>query len=296
MNQPQNTNNYKNLRVVEGKQAIAQCVQQSEEIKNILSNDTLLDVPEDAWQSAMQTFEASMVSFEYNVEQLGKPDVIKLLKAKLSKLARKRAWKKRHLARMRMKKHEQYKNRKRLLKAVDAWRITMSQQGQVYKKLQEQEKKREREEKKKREENKTKIKEMSRLLERLTLLRDLRRQQLENKGHFFPEEGNDFFNKVKAWHVATEEKDGTEQEETTTNTSLYIHPDDHWNVLGLDNMSYTYWSQGFQNTEALRRVRKLWDHYISEEETAREAKIPPYWVEPSPPANWVWASCLVQDS
>ncbi|KAI9025163.1 hypothetical protein CLU79DRAFT_717862 [Phycomyces nitens] len=283
MTHHQSMRDYKNLR-------------QSEEIQALLPNDSLLDAPEDAWESAMRSFETNMASFEDTVKRLGDTDVIKPLKAKLSRLARKKAWKKRHLVSLRIKKHDQRKNRKRLLKGVDAWRIAMSQQGQAYKKLQDQEKKREKEEKKKREESKTKIKEMSRLLERLTLLRDLRRQRLENQGHFFPEEGNDFFNKVKAWHVATEEKDSTEQEEPSKETPLQIHPDDHWNDLELDTMAYSYWAQGLQNTETLRRIRKLWDHNIHEEETAREAKIPPYWVEPSPPANWVWASCLVQDS
>lgn len=159
-------------------------------------------------------------------------------------------------------------------------------------------------------------------MDRLTELRRIRRKRLEAQGeiscfcnlaspflfliifllgHFSPEEGNEFFEKVKAWH----EKPSAEQtlqeddnEQSDSDRTLYVHPEDKWQRLPLDESAYGYWCQGIQSAQNLLRIRKQWDYYIvdnNENNNTRFSllgKVPPTWVTPSPPANWVWATYL----
>ncbi|KAI9277025.1 hypothetical protein BDA99DRAFT_532109 [Phascolomyces articulosus] len=152
---------------------------------------------------------------------------------------------------------------------------------------------------------KLRIRELSRLVEKLTQLRNIRRKRLEAKGHFFSEDGNEFFEKVKSWNAEQENQKLVEEKEFPTNEekTLYIHPEDKWNNKGLfDKKAYEYWSQGYQNTDNLRRIRTHWDYYIydnvdeSNGNSSRQDKIPPTWVPPAPPSSWIWATHLVNQS
>ncbi|KAI8978021.1 hypothetical protein BDB01DRAFT_800428 [Pilobolus umbonatus] len=134
-----------------------------------------------------------------------------------------------------------------------------------------------------------KTRELSRILSRLTKLLHLRRKKLESKGHFFPDEGNAFYEKVKEWN----EQNQKPVEVEDVNKKV-IDEQDVWNNKPLDENAYLYWCEANQSTTSLLRIRKQWDYYLSQnkESESIHMKVPPIWVLPSPPANWVWATCL----
>lgn len=74
---------------------------------------------------------------------------------------------------------------------------------------------------------------------------------------------------------------------------VYIHPEDKWETRSLDHSAYKYWMQGLQNTENLLRIRKQWDYYLVDDQDPNGTKVPPTWVSPAPPSNWIWATYLV---
>ncbi|KAI7862278.1 hypothetical protein BDF14DRAFT_116448 [Spinellus fusiger] len=256
---------------------IASALIESEAIEGILSKQESEEGSEESWAATLSAMEARMSGLEATVKSLEEPNRI--------------AWKKRHIKRLQEKRDQRQKTRERLLRKLEMWRMSHSYQGTLEKNKLEKAKEKRRE----KDEKRTKIKDMSRLVSKITLLRNLRRQKLQNKGHFFPEEGNEFFNKIKAWNEAEEERDSTEQGVSLKEGQMKIHPQDQWQTQDLDLTAYRYWSHAYQSTDGLRHVRRLWDQWTTEN-AGREAKVPPFWIEPSPPANWVWASCLVQDS
>ena len=134
----------------------------------------------------------------------------------------------------------------------------------------------------------TRIRELERTLDLLLQLRDLRRKRLEAQGHFFPETGDDFYAKIQEQEERHSSKDGIYEEEEK---QLYINPDDYWHNTSLDHKAYSYWCQGEQDVDTLRRIRNQWDGYLVEDESTG-TKIPPVWVEPAPPSNWIWATSL----
>jgi hypothetical protein len=71
-----------------------------------------------------------------------------------------------------------------------------------------------------------------------------------------------------------------------------VHEDDKWLHVPLDMHSYSYWCQGNSSLDALKRVRNQWDYYLSTTSNDTGRKVPPTWVNPSPPSNWVWATVL----
>ncbi|KAL1930271.1 hypothetical protein VTP01DRAFT_1425 [Rhizomucor pusillus] len=232
-------------------------------------------------------------------DELQDPEYVERLKKKLKKLERKKRWRQRRKFNLEKKLAEQEERRQRLHKEIDQWRQEKLLQEKERHKQQELEKRLE--EQKKRDTHKSRIRELERLVDRLTELRRIRRKRLEAQGHFFPEEGNEFFEKVKAWH----EKPSAEQtlqeddnEQSDSDRTLYVHPEDKWQRLPLDESAYGYWCQGIQSAQNLLRIRKQWDYYIvdnNENNNTRFSllgKVPPTWVTPSPPANWVWATYL----
>lgn len=145
----------------------------------------------------------------------------------------------------------------------------------------------------------SRVRELERTLDLLLQLRDLRRKRLEAQGHFFPETGDDFYAKIQEQEKRQPRNDESpyQEEEEQEEKQLYIHPDDHWHNTGLDHKAYAYWCQGEQDVDTLRRIRNQWDGYLVEEEEEEEeesagTKIPPVWVEPGPPSNWIWATAL----
>lgn len=122
-------------------------------------------------------------------------------------------------------------------------------------------------------------------------------------GHFFPEEGNEFFEKVRAWNERqdAEQVVQDDNEQAESEKMLYVHPEDKWQHMPLDETAYRFWCQGIQSTQNLLRIRKLWDYHLVQDDedaaapytlSSRLEKVPPTWVTPSPPANWIWATYL----
>lgn len=137
----------------------------------------------------------------------------------------------------------------------------------------------------------SRIRELERTLDLLLQLQDLRRKRLEAQGHFFPETGDDFYAKIQEQEERQSPNDQESCHEEEEEKQLYIHPDDQWHNTGLDHKAYAYWCQGDQDVDTLRRIRNQWDGYLVEQEDAG-TKIPPTWVKPAPPSNWVWATSL----
>lgn len=133
-------------------------------------------------------------------------------------------------------------------------------------------------------------------------IRDLRRSKLEAKGHFFPETGDAFYNKIKSAvsSIPTEhdsDDDGDKQQDDHQKT-IQPHAQDQWNDQPLDMDAYNYWLQGWGSVEELRRIRQQWDEYLVDDGTPSSvgltcaSKIPPSMVSSSPPSSHLWARYL----
>lgn len=254
-------------------EAISLYEQLSQEIKDTNNAAIMTD---EQWASYIRTLGHDAARLIQTSRSMDNDHLMRVLLNKQRKLERHKAWKKRSRKRV---KHEQRlveKRNKQWIKEIE-WKVTTAK---VQKDTKDQ----------KERETRTKIKELSRLLTKLTELRNLRRKKLESQGHFFADDGNEFFNKVKEWHEQ-QEKGEPERKE------LIIDEQDHWKHMELDKTAYEYWCQANQSTSALLRIRKEWDQYIwknhERDDSDPVGKIPPTFVKPSPPANWVWATYLL---
>ncbi|KAF7724187.1 hypothetical protein EC973_001259 [Apophysomyces ossiformis] len=255
----------------------------------------------------LSDMEDRLASFERTVQSLADPDRLKRLQAKQGKLNRHKAWRKRR--RQKMQQEQEEKQRKEeeeeKRKAEKARRALAIHLRSGSHKEEDEEKAKVSKAEKEALYLRTRIRDLSRWVQRLTLLRDLRRKRLSAQGHFFPEQDNEFFEKIKAWHAQEEKEEAKRQLEgakegwSTTKeedeAEWFIHPDDHWLTRPLDKRAYRRWTAG--NLECLRKNRQAWDQYLVDqdeqaEEIGPESKVPPRWVDPSPPANWIWASYL----
>ncbi|CAO3608135.1 unnamed protein product [Mucor hiemalis] len=208
----------------------------------------------------------------------------------LLKLARHSQWAKRHKKRVKEKRKQLLKRNENWIKETQ-WKVTIAPLATTA----------EKEVKDNIEENKIKSKcsrlnELSRILTKLKQLRDLRRKKLEAKGHFFAEDGNQFFNQVQRSHESNEIEQ--EQKDISVNLikpeKLVLHSEDTWRNIPIDKKAYSYWCQSDQSLEALLLNRRLWDQYIIHDSRNNDLihKVPPTFVDPAPPANWIWASYL----
>ncbi|KAI9280610.1 hypothetical protein BC943DRAFT_340121 [Umbelopsis sp. AD052] len=131
------------------------------------------------------------------------------------------------------------------------------------------------------------------LVQKLLELRAIRRRKLKAQGHFFPEEGNEFFERIRQLNEQVPSSPSTDNEPIEQEViSVPVHKDDKWLHVPLDMNSYNYWCQGNRSLDALKRVRNQWDYYLSTNSSELGSKVPPTWVNPSPPSNWVWATVL----
>ncbi|CAH8313302.1 unnamed protein product [Eruca vesicaria subsp. sativa] len=168
--------------------------------------------------------------------------------------------------------------------------------------------------------------ELALIVEEMKELRSLRIEKLKKQGHFLPEEDDKFFESVRA-AVEQEENQAqsvtnTEAEEnvlaseedisqTTTNKIINKDKDKESNTVatascekpieappdsGIDNVSnlpvecYHYYYGSNLDMGRLIEIRREWDAYLS----PGGSRIPGHLVQPSPPANEIWASCLVK--
>lgn len=153
---------------------------------------------------------------------------------------------------------------------------------------------------------KSKVKELSRILSKLTHLRNLRRKKLEAKGHLFADDGNQFFNQVKEWHdldqIQSQQHKDMENDyelmnvEQQPSKKLTINKEDIWKHMPIDKHAYKYWCESDQSLEGLLKNRRLWDQYIhcDNDDNDMIHKVPPIFVSPAPPANWIWATYLLK--
>lgn len=122
-----------------------------------------------------------------------------------------------------------------------------------------------------------------------------------SSGHFFPEEDNEFFNRVSALNDAFKLEEQRLDRATTEATETHLQQamerererEPEGEELPRDPAA-SYWRQAELDVRTLLAVRKQWDYFLTDERDAEASRIPPNWVEPSPPANWVWASALVR--
>lgn len=223
-------------------------------------------------------------------------DLLHLIKKKQAKLVRHSAWKKRHNKRAKQRKELVSKRNEKWIRDME-WKVALAPSAVATRIAQHEEAKNTPIEKRKEDQRKSKIRELSKQLSKLTKLRDLRRKKLETKGHFFAEDGNQFFNKVKAWHEssATHEDEQDIVVAEPSKKELTIHKEDTWQHTEIDKVAYKYWCEADQSLDALLKVRRLWDQYIllGEQAENRLQKVPPTFVMPGPPANSIWASYLL---
>ncbi|KAG5395582.1 hypothetical protein IGI04_017396 [Brassica rapa subsp. trilocularis] len=169
--------------------------------------------------------------------------------------------------------------------------------------------------------------ELALIVEEMQELRSLRIEKLKKQGHFFPEEDDKFFDSVRAAveqeenqaqsviNTETEEIVIASEEDTSLATSNKIinnDTDKESNTVlgaacekkieapppdnGVDNVSnlpvecYHYYYGSNLDMGRLIEIRREWDAYLC----PGGSRIPGHWVQPSPPANEIWASCLVK--
>ncbi|CAJ0828435.1 11151_t:CDS:2 [Entrophospora sp. SA101] len=143
--------------------------------------------------------------------------------------------------------------------------------------------------------NKNKHKELKKILEKVRQLRDLRRERFKREGHFFPEEDDEFFNRIASLNdVMNEEEARLDQERD----AAAEHKRNETIDAGMKERErerdpvYEYWHQAEIDLDSLVSIRYKWDAYIVPPGTNGASCIPPTFVQPSPPANYIWASCL----
>lgn len=214
---------------------------------------------------------------------LDDPNLIQVLKSKQKKIHRHGLWKKRHKKCVSLKLRQLFKRNEKWIKNTE-WQVTMASSTITAKPVTIE----------KKDKLKSKIKELSRILSKLTQLRTLRRRKLESKGHFFADDGNQFFNKVRAWHEADASKEEYEViTEQKVHKKLWIDEADVWKDGQIDKSAYAYWCASDQSLDALLNNRRLWDQYIRDGDHDILHKVPPTFVTPAPPANGIWASYLL---
>lgn len=223
--------------------------------------------------------------------------LLEVIKNKEKKLARHSLWAKRHRKRVKERRKQIQKRNENWIRETE-WKVTMAPSvttSAVDKAVQKE---------KGTEKNKDKSKlnrlnELSRIVTKLKQLRDLRRKKLEAKGHFFAEDGNQFYEQVQKWNEANEMEQKQKVDEPCPTKlakpeKLVVHSEDKWRNIPIDKKAYSYWCQSDQSLDALLRNRRMWDQYILHDNPDNDLiyKVPPTFVDPAPPANWIWASYL----
>lgn len=112
-------------------------------------------------------------------------------------------------------------------------------------------------------------------------------------GHFFPEEGNEFYEQIRKLNQRDQEIIAKEEPAQEEVKALEPHEDDKWLHNDLDIDTYRYWCQANSSLESLKKVRRQWDYYLTDTNKSNDMKVPLTMVQPAPPSNWIWATVLV---
>ncbi|CAG8784855.1 5357_t:CDS:2, partial [Racocetra persica] len=189
---------------------------------------------------------------------------------------------------------ERQRRRETLHKTIDEWRTEWIAKELALKR--EQARKREAEKRvQEAEANRSKHRELSKLLEKVKKLRDLRRDRLKREGHFFPEEDDEFFNKVASLNDVMKIEEARLDQERNAAAE---HKRNEAMDVGMKEREkerdpvYEYWHQAEFDIDNLISIRRQWDAFLVAPGTIGSSCVPPSFINPSPPANYVWASCL----
>ncbi|CAG8519961.1 4260_t:CDS:2 [Ambispora leptoticha] len=249
---------------------------------------------EKEWELMVSNIEKIKSEYETNMNEILNEEFQIKLKQKISKIQRHKKWQKQHIKKLQNVRDERRRRRETLHKTIDEWRTEWIAKELAFKREQARKENAEKRVEEA-EANKNRHKEMSKLLEKVKKLRDLRRERLKREGHFFPEEDNEFFNKVASLNDAMKiEEERLERERNAAAEQKRKEAMD----AGMKERErerdplYEYWHQAEFDLDNLVSIRRQWDAYIVPPGTQGASRIPPRFVTPAPPANYIWASCL----
>ncbi|KAJ3086237.1 hypothetical protein HK102_013374 [Quaeritorhiza haematococci] len=234
-------------------------------------------------------------------------EVVRAIKFKIAKAARKRRWRKRHIKKLQKRRDEKKKLRESLNRDIDKWRAEWIRQEQE---RQEEAKKKEEVQAciQRAKSLQAKHQELKTLIEKLQTLRNLRREKAKKEGLFFPEEDDEFFEKIKRLNEAMvleqekvdranaeavevrrreavrESMAGTEEGTRRNGYSRSSEDAEH-------DPFYEHYFQAEFDLDALVNIRRQWDMYIVPFGTPGSSRIPPWFVKPGT-ENIVLASSL----
>ncbi|KAG7570661.1 Programmed cell death protein 7 [Arabidopsis thaliana x Arabidopsis arenosa] len=300
-----------------------ECLRYLEAMKMDLGQQEMLSV--EAANSLMSTLRAQLEPFRFVVDENSpweeKSAAVRLT-CKMKKSKRNKLWKKRKrrcVAEMRAKEPERFEQADR---EADEWREKEMAKDMANRKVDEMKAIEKIKAKRERRRLEPEL-ELALIVEEMQELRSLRIEKLKKQGHFLPEEDDKFFESVRAAveqeenqaqsliNTETEENVIASEEDTTLTTSNKTNKDTEKdsNTIaascektmkapenGCDNISnlppefYHYYYGSNIDMGRLIEIRREWDAYLS----PGGSRIPGHWLQPSPPANEIWASCLVE--
>ncbi|KAI8647275.1 hypothetical protein BD408DRAFT_428013 [Parasitella parasitica] len=222
------------MSIIEAKKQLSDAIAKFEHLKTELDNKSNLGFySEQEWHKHLKDLgleAAQLIQTTRNFDD----NLIDLLNRKQQKLKRHSIWKKKHKKRIQQRKRHQAKKHEKWIKDIE-WKVTMSSSvnattvaaasvnnfSSLYtdnKQAQQQ------------ADDKKQIKILTKKLALLTNIRNLRRKKLEAKGHFFADEGDKFFNKVKQWH---EDNKSTQSDSSQQDQQQVAHT-----VIGVEQINH----------------------------------------------------------
>ncbi|CAH8310101.1 unnamed protein product [Eruca vesicaria subsp. sativa] len=303
-----------------------ECLRYIESVKIDLEEQEKFSV--EAANYLMSTLRAQLEPFRFVVDENSpweeKSAAVRLT-CRMKKSKRNKLWKKkkrRCVAEMRAKELERFEQADR---EADEWREKEMAKDMANRKVDEMKAIEKVKAKRERRRLEPEL-ELALIVEEMKELRSLRIEKLKKQGHFLPEEDDKFFESVRAaveqeenqaQSVINTEAEGNviaSEEDTSIATSKEIinkDTDKESNTVaagpcektleappdsGCDNVSnlpvecYHYYYGSNLDMGRLIEIRREWDAYLS----PGGSRIPGHLVQPSPPANEIWASCLVK--
>ncbi|VVB13858.1 unnamed protein product [Arabis nemorensis] len=301
-----------------------ECLRYLEGMKMDLEQQETLSV--EAADSLMSTLRAKLEPFRFVVDENSpweeKSAAVRLT-CRMKKSTRNKLWKKRKrrcVAELRAKEPERFEQANR---EADEWREREMAKDMANRKVDEMKAIEKVKAKRKRRRLEPEL-ELALIVEEMQELRSLRIEKLKKQGHFLPEEDDKFFESVRAAveqeenqaqsliNTETEKNVVASEEDTTTLTTsnkpekdadketntvaascekTMEAPDNAFdNVSNLPAELYHYYYGSNLDMGRLIEIRREWDAYLS----PGGSRIPGHWVQPSPPTNEIWASCLVK--
>ncbi|KAF3580031.1 hypothetical protein DY000_02028397 [Brassica cretica] len=315
------------METVEGESGVECLRRYVESVKIDLEEQEKLSV--EAANSLMFTLRAQLEPFRFTVDESSpweEKSAAARLSCRMKKSKRNKLWKKkkrRCVAEMRAKEPERFEQADR---EADEWREKEMAKDMANRKVDEMKAIEKVKAKRERRRLEPEL-ELALIVEEMQELRSLRIEKLKKQGHFLPEEDDKFFESVRAAVEQEENKaqsvinmeieenvipseEGTTQ--TTGNEIINKDMDKESNDVaaascektveapppdkGVDNVSnlpvecYHYYYGSNLDMGRLIEIRREWDAYLS----PGGSRIPGHWVQPSPPADEIWASCLVK--